>query len=99
MENNMNWMDVSETNSRFITLIKTVKKTKVLFTHVFTALLEEVNKSWDLPFNWRITLIDKSEDFDKEVLRETFYLNINANNIGTAQLRADEYVAKYLESV
>lgn len=92
----MTWENVSDNGSRFITLSKTDKKFKPLITYTFSLMLEEVNKRWDLPYNWRLTC---SDDKANIVWQETFYLNVECNTPATAQVRADSLYTKYLEEV
>jgi hypothetical protein len=89
----MTWQDVSDSGSKFMTLAKTAKEVKALITTNFSLVLEEVNKRWDLPYNWRLTC---SDDDANILWQETFYLNVECNNLGTAQLRADALFTKHL---
>lgn len=51
----------------------------------FNLRLEEVNKRWDRPFNWRLTV---SEVGGKSVKVENFYLNVDHNTAVNAKDKA-----------
>jgi hypothetical protein len=92
----MTWQDVSDNGSKFITLAKAAKKVKPLITYSFSLVLEEVSKNWSHPYNWRLTC---SDDKARVLWQETFYLNVECNNLGTAQLRADALYTKYADEL
>ena len=54
--------------------------------------VEEVNKNWSYPANWKVTL---STHEGNVLMEEKFYLNVDSWSLENAQKRADELVAEH----
>lgn len=54
--------------------------------------LEEVSKRWDLPYNWRVSILCECEKHPHEELIGQFYLKVGTNSADNAQAKAEELV-------
>lgn len=83
----MAWNDISDKNSSFKTFTLDGGKDNSI-------LLEEVNKGWDRPFHFIMSLFNtKLIDIDGVVYpikNETLYLSIDEFSYETAQIKARE---------
>jgi len=61
----------------------------------FLLFLEEVNKDYSRPFNWRFTISENN----LVVSNQTFYLNVTVNSPETAKLTADRLTAQYIQGL
>lgn len=87
---NKNWTDITEANSRFASFEKVHSTEGTQYRY----LLEEVNKGWDRPHNWVLSIFAPDGDAytgwaDAPVWQEKFYLNMHHNTPQQAQHMSD----------
>jgi len=75
----MNWKNISDKKSAFLTFSVMMNKMVKMpdeseKEESYSLCLEEVNKGWDRPFNWKITVSDL---FGEVLAEDTFYLDVN----------------------
>jgi hypothetical protein len=85
------WTDVSEVIINKWAAF-TRAEVNVALAHPMTVSLEEINKQWDRPANWAVTI---SEHDGHVLMHKRFYLNVDTFSAENAQKRADELVAEY----
>jgi hypothetical protein len=85
------WTDVSEVIINKWAIF-TRAETNIGLRHPVTISLEEINKRWDRPSNWAVTI---SEHDGNVLMHERFYLNVESFSAENAQKRADELVAEH----
>jgi hypothetical protein len=77
------WKNISDKNSAFTTFTQTVsveaekKGKKVL--EFYSLLLEERNKSWGYPYNWRLSVFEESSETRLSLWENNFYTNVSVN--------------------
>lgn len=85
------WTDVSEViTTKWAVFTRAETKDGLKDTLMVT--LEEINKNWSLPNNWRVTL---SHPNGEVLMEEKFYLNVGSWSHENAQARANELVAEH----
>ena len=84
------WTDISEQGSRFASF----QKTHTIQGVEYLYLLEEVNKTWDLPHNWTLSVFEPDLDsvsgwVELPTWQDKFYLNVHHNTSQQAQHLSD----------
>lgn len=61
----------------------------------FLLYLEEVNKDWSRPYNWRLSITENNS----VVSVQPFYLNITSSSEETAKQTADRMTAQFIQGL